>query len=321
MSVDQIEDLHLKDTYGIGDVKTKSSRYPIKKVQELCGPNAGDWCVLQTVLEDGFKIYAIGHRRGGEVHTFIASCGLTIAGTPQAHREDMGVYGNMEPRKCPKVLNTWSQQQPKIDSNNRYRQNILAIEERFVTRSFPFRMLTTTLGITFANAYEWFCYFINKTQFDDFLLFMRDLSYDAMHNNYDAMTAGVAPPTPNATRAAGSASPRRQSPRQIASEHRLCNIRMIYGYKGSAKQMCAICQDNNHKTSSCCAKCSDAQAVFAIHPKCVKYKGTIEYDCLAVHLADPDNPEHKRNRALSTGKKRGGHRKRRRCSDDDTDDE
>ena len=319
MSVDQVEDLHIKGIYAIGDVKTKTTRYPTKKIQELCGPNPGDWCVMSSTLADGFKIYAIGHRRGGEVHTFIASCGTTVAGTPQAHREDMSAYGNMEPRKCPKVLNLWSQQQPKIDKNNRFRQDILAIEERFVTKSFPFRMLTTVLGITFANTFEWYNYFIDPTKYDDFIAFMRDLTYDGMHNTYDSVNLGAAA----AAAANPPPSPVRRSPRSIALIHRCVPIKSTPGYVGGPKQLCTVCFDNKHKTRSCCSCCSTAERVFAVHPRFVKYKQqTIEYDCLALHLADPENKLHQERRCIPTGRKRGGKRKRRRevSSDDDDDD-
>lgn len=62
----------------MGDVKTKTARYPIKKIQELCGDNPGDWSCMTSELEDGTKIMAVGHRRGGEVraspHKHMYSC-------------------------------------------------------------------------------------------------------------------------------------------------------------------------------------------------------------------------------------------------------
>mmetsp|Transcript_30289 Transcript_30289/g.73683 ORF Transcript_30289/g.73683 Transcript_30289/m.73683 type:complete len:454 (+) Transcript_30289:467-1828(+) len=293
MSVDAAEDLHLKGLFVIGDVKTKTSRYPVHKIQELCGPNPGDWSVMSTELDDGFKVYAIGHRRGGEVHTFVATCGLTIPGEPQKHQEDVAVYGSAVPRPCPKVLNLWTQQQPQIDSNNRYRQNILAIEERFTTKSFPFRLLTTIFGITLVNAYEWYRYFVNPNQFDAFKPFVAALAFDAMHNDFDS--SGVATsqfaqqaPTPSerqtAPRAPGSASPTRSSPRRVRSTHIAIPLKSVPGYKGSRKQLCAVCQDNNHKTSWCCAACSHAHEVFAIHPQTIRYcQTTVVYDCLRVY--------------------------------------
>ena len=289
-AVDAVEDPRIKGLYGLGDVKTKTKRYPIKKVQELCGPNPGDWCLLSTKLDDGFKVYAIGHRRGGVVHTFVSTCGLvTVPGVPQAHQEDMGVYGNMEARPCPKVLNTWSQQQPKIDSNYRYRQDILAIEERFTTQSFPFRMMTTIImtiiGITFANAYmyEWFGYFVDnkKYMYDSSQAFMRDLSYDAMHNTFDEDSrAQTQTPAPD-RRPHGAPSPVRASPRSIEKAHLPVPIKSLPGYKGHGKAKCAVCNDNKHKTTWCCHSCSTATAIFGMHPAKVTYGGKqVTYDCL-----------------------------------------
>ena len=53
--------------HGGGTVKTNTKRYPIKHLIDHCGPNPGDWCVMTTTLESGHLIYALGHRRGGEV--------------------------------------------------------------------------------------------------------------------------------------------------------------------------------------------------------------------------------------------------------------
>lgn len=320
MSVDAIEDLHMKGLYGIGDVKTRTSRYPVKKIVELCGPQPGDWSVMSTSLDDGFKVYAIGHRRGGEVHTFVASCGLTVAGKPQQYSEDVAVYGTKEPRKCPKVLNTWSQQQPKIDKNNRFRQDILAIEERFVTKSFPFRMLTTIIGITFANAFEWFNYFIDKTKYaeDGFIAFMRDLCYDGMHNKFDSVSTGTGrgAATPSRHRQGDEghiSSPTRQSPRTVAKLHALIPIRSLPNYHGYRKQLCAVCQDQKHKTSWCCAFCSDAHKVFGMHPVTLKHrKATIAYDCMKAHLAEPDNKKHAKHCAIPTHRPRSGVKHKRK---------
>ena len=328
MSVDAVEDLHLKGLYAIGDVKTKSSRYPIHKIKELCGPEPGDWCVMSTTLDDGFKVFAIGHRRGGEVHTFVSSCGVTIAGKPQEHREDLAAYGEVKPRKCPQVLNWWSMQQPKIDKNNRFRQHILGIEERFVTQSFPFRLLTTVLGITFANAFEWYSYFCSKEKkYSDFLAFMVELSFDAMHNNYDSLHLPRAvPQTPGrapTTASQSCRSPLMCSPRLIAKKHHLMKLKALPGYRGSEKQLCAICQDNNHKTSWCCAECSTPDLVFAVHPTSVTYgKATVTYDCLSIHHSDPSRDEHRNRMCAPTGRRAGraSNKRRRRPASDDEDD-
>ena len=205
----------------------------------------------------------------------------------------------------------WSQRQPKIDKNNRFRQDILAIEERFVTKSFPFRMFTTVLGITFANAFEWYGYFVQHDKYDCFLTFMRDLSFDAMHNEYDTLGAR---PTPGVARTAGSSSPQPFSPRARAKLHCAVPLKSLPGYTGAGKQVCTICNDNNHKTTLCCLHCSTPERVFAIHREQVCYGGQkIVYDCLKKHREDPDCKMHQDRRTVPTGRKRGRKRTKPAC--------
>ena len=42
-------------------------RYPVAALEELCGPESGDWAVMETTVLGGHKVYAIAHRRGGAV--------------------------------------------------------------------------------------------------------------------------------------------------------------------------------------------------------------------------------------------------------------
>ena len=109
--------------YPYGDVKTHTSRYPAKELIELVGPNSGDWSVMTTTVAGGHKIYALAHRRGGTVHTYLFSHGQSLAGKPQAHKDDVAALGQRAvPRPCPKALNDWTAQQPQIDKRNRERQ-------------------------------------------------------------------------------------------------------------------------------------------------------------------------------------------------------
>ena len=245
-----------------------------------------------------------------QVHTFVASCGVTTAGTPQAHREDLSVYGNMQPRKCPKVLNLWSQQQPKIDTNNRYRQNILAIEERFVTHSWPFHALTTLIGIITANAYEWYGYFINAGEFDDFLDFCKDLAYDGMNNEYDTYhsNGAAAPQTPAAgRRAPGSVSPHGESPRVRCMRHKAVPMRLIPDYQGHKQQRCSICK-GEIQTTHCCLACSTSNKILALHPPS---QGGKDYQCAERHAATPESDDIAWRHPRATSEKRS-HKKRQR---------
>ena len=61
-------------------MKTHTARYPTAELMARVGPNSGDWAVMTTTVAGGHKIFAVGHRRGGTVHTYISSHGLTLAG-------------------------------------------------------------------------------------------------------------------------------------------------------------------------------------------------------------------------------------------------
>ena len=122
-----------KGMWGYGDVNI-----------EAVGPNSGDWAVFTTTVAGGHQVFAIGHRRGGTVHTYLSSHGQTLNGTPQSHKDDIEALGYMaKPRPCPKILNDWTAMQPVIDKQNRWRQAKLAMEKCFVTHNFSIRLLIT----------------------------------------------------------------------------------------------------------------------------------------------------------------------------------
>ena len=66
--------------YFYGDVKTHTARYPTEELISRVGPNSGDWAVMTTTVAGGHNIFAVGHRRGGTVHTYLSSHGLTLTG-------------------------------------------------------------------------------------------------------------------------------------------------------------------------------------------------------------------------------------------------
>ena len=125
--------------YPLGDVKTNTSRFATEELRAKCGPASGDWATFTTEveLEDGghLDMMAVAHRRGPAVHTFLSTCGLTLPGMPQKHKDDdtEGDTGHTIARKCPQVLNDATLAQPKIDRGNRRRQYDLAMEKRFRT--------------------------------------------------------------------------------------------------------------------------------------------------------------------------------------------
>ena len=257
MSVTDVEVLAEKGLYGYGDVKTKTARYPTKELTELVGPNPGDWAVMTTKVAGGHKVYAIGHRRGGSVHTYISSHGVSVIGKPQAHKEDIDALGvRAQPRPCPKILNDWTAQQPQIDKRNRERQKMLAMEKRFVTTNFPYRLFTTILGMTFTTAKCFYDYFFEEYD-GSFLDFVHELCYDGLMNTIDEDHARPpATPAPTSTPAAervpGAPSPV-VSPTKAAAAHRCGRVMDVREWEGTDQPKCSVCK---RKTTRCCALCS-----------------------------------------------------------------
>ena len=105
-------------------------------------------------------------------------------GKPQAHKDDRDILGNQAvARKCPKILNAYTKVQPKIDMNNRWRQDILAMEERFVTHSYPSRLFTTVFGVMIVDAF-----LAHKTRFASAITYKEwcaAAAYGGLHNTIE----------------------------------------------------------------------------------------------------------------------------------------
>ena len=292
-----------KGMWGYGDVKTHTTRVPIKELIEAVGPNSGDWAVFTTIVAGGHKVFAIGHRRGGTVHTYLSSHGQTLKGRPQSHKDDIESLGYMAvPRPCPMILNDWTNMQPVIDKQNRWRQRELAMEKYFVTQSFPFRLLTTIVGMTLGNAYAAFKRFVDKTD-RSFLEFVNDVAFDGMHNDehgpapnaqMPSFTSPIPPNAPAEDTTPGAPSPLRTSPTRAASQHKVGPLRMLPGFIGNKQQWCSVC---GIPASHCCTFCSEADKVFVL---CNPSKR----QCLTVHKANPTDEDHSYRRPH--GKKQTG---------------
>lgn len=250
----------------------------------------------KLVNADDSLVYCVGHRRGPSIHTYIATHGSTRRGRDQAHADDADEDGHCgHPRKCPRILNDWTKAQPHIDKNNRWRQFELAIEERFRTRCFPFRLFTTVIaGMSIASAWALYQHHVNGAEFDGFRAFVHDVAYDAMTNSWDndhsTDTSGIAAfsspeVTPSVCTSAYNNLP--SSASEVAASHHAVSIATIRGWKGKPQQRCAEC---NSFTSFCCFACSTPESLVAIHPSEVKYCGhTKKYGCLVRHSRKPEN--------------------------------
>ena len=303
--------------WGYGDVKTHTTRVPIKELIDAVGPNSGDWAVFTTIVAGGHKVFAVGHRRGGTVHTYLSSHGLTLNGNPQSHKDDIESLGYMaKPRPCPKILNEWTAMQPVIDKQNRWRQRELAMEKYFVTQNFSLRLFVTILGMTFGNAHGAYSRFIDKHD-RSFTDIVNDISYDGMHNDEDEPARAADQPGFTSPTSApedltpGAPSPLRDSPDREAKKHRLQSLRFIPGFVGNKQQACSVCST---PCSHCCIACSTCDKVFAL---CNPAKR----QCLVEHKADITCEDHKFRRPHGKGVAAGSSEsksKKRACAAADT---
>lgn len=252
--------------YPFGDLKQASAGCPVNQLMDKVPEGSGEWSVMRSKMPnvDDKLIYLVAHRRGASIHTYLSTHGVTVRGKDQKHKDDTGEDGACgPPRKCPRILNDYTQAQPHIDKHNRWRQFELAIEERFRTRSFPFRMFTTVIaGMSLANAWALYQYHVNAQEYESFCAFASDVAYDAMTNTYDADHSQSAASRSHSSPALSSI-PTCGSTTANAAAHVAINTRSIVGWKGKHQQRCSEC---NQFTSFCCAACSDAHSIIPIHP-------------------------------------------------------
>lgn len=266
------------------------------------------------------QVFVVGHRRGTavcqlvaqkcvpllscecmctQVHTYISTHGTTLRGKDQRHADETTTDRSLPPpRKCPKILNDYTQAQPHIDKNNRFRQFELAIEERFRTRSFPYRLFTTVIaGMSIANAFVAYKYHVSKNshEFDSFLDFVHLVAYDAMHNDYDELHSQEQPGSSSVacgsmghssskarSRGATDINPFRLPP----TEHTAVPIRSIIGWVGGTQQKCKVC---HFPCTTCCLQCSNAESIVPVHAAQANYGHVTKVrQCLNVHKRKPE---------------------------------
>ena len=320
----------------MGDVKTHTKRYPTAALKGATGTRNGDWAVMTTTLDSGANIYAISHRRGGEVftlcityftlhssytyhvippsqvHTYIASCGRSLQGRSQDHAEDFDEEGRpCGARRCPMVLNDFTLGQPQCDKHNRWRQRILAIEERILTKSWPARFATTGLGMMFVNTWNMFDYFIlQRSGAMTFRTCMKLVACHGLRNNLDCggPSAGPSP---------WSARAHQQTPEEAARRHVVVPISSVKGWTGARAPRCSYC---NLSVTTCCLECSGPSVLVPLHKPEVCYGGvTTTFNCLELHLKNPSASRRCACSATKSAAAKRTHSKRKQGGGDEDD--
>lgn len=195
------------------------------------------------------------------------------------------------PRQAPMVCNDFSSGQPHCDKSNRWRQRILRIEERMLTKSFPLRFATTGLGIILVNTWSGWDYFVqhNKAGGLAFRGVVQVLCAEGLRSDLDRNDPRHGPSRP-----------------PDATAHDLVPLRSIVGWTGGKTPRCAEC---NFQCSTVCLQCSSATAVVACHFPQTMFKGKVsKHPCLGLHIR---NPHDSKRTVASASKSQAAKRKHR----------
>ena len=244
-----------------------------------------------------------------QVHTYLASCGRTLEGKHQEYKDDFNPDGTPGgPRKCPMVANDFSAVQPHCDKSNRWRQRILAIEERVLTKSFPIRFASTGLGIMFVNVWSGFDYFVLRHSGQ---MHFRGCMKALCAEGFRVDLEGANNPRPGPNPFGASRNPGPSPPHE---EHTLVSLTSIVGWTGSRTPRCGVC---NTQCSTVCNQCSTADVVCPVHATTISYKGRVSHHtCMLTHRRDPEGTKRRTASAARSVGARQGWRKRKASGQD-----
>ena len=293
----------------LGDVKTNHAGCCIAAITAVTPQESGGSAVYETTvtLTNGAekKVWLVSHRRGGKAHVFVTTCGTTLPGKPRVRKLENG-EGELEAgevelileRKCPKILNDFTLAQPTIDRFNRYRQHILNMEERILTRRFDFRHAQFYYAETMVNAFLAHRFFNDKSAaFHDC---MRVLAHGMMHNSLlrAENPERALPPHPDEVRAAAAPGPASTGGSSSSITHAVVPISSILGRKrGRIDQpRCVMCND---QCTTCCVDCSTPGNIVALHKRKIAYRQEVRnFPCALQHANNPGHfPRGKRGAA------------------------
>ena len=295
-SVKTAEAFANKGLFFVGDVKTATRRFCGGELEAATGPESGAWATFTSELHLGgakiMPIFSVSHRRGESVHKFISTCGTTLRGaahTATFEDDEDRTYANDDSvyelvRKCPRALNDYTLAQPCIDRHNRYRQHILAMEKRFVTSNFSFRLATTLMGMLFTNAF--FAHRTFNSEVADFKEELGKLGYRLMNNPFAPNPQ--LPPSPQTA----TGTPR--SPPPDESAHPLRQLVKFNAEHNITKKTSALrCVVCSKKTSWYCVTCTDGpHALVPVCPSMTRGckaggKGGCQHPCEMHHCKHP----------------------------------
>lgn len=191
------------------------------------------------------------------------------------------------------MANRWTDGQPAIDAANCARQDQLALEKRFLTKSWHVRLQTSVLGIFFVNVFYGWTRVLEQP--GDLKPTLLRLGMDLLNRgkaelraSWEATGGRGRPPSyardAGAAGAAGTLQPSQASapllpPRSSPLRHVPVSFSSEGGRKARYQKDCVICgQDTSYYCVCCGQSC-------AIHPSVTR--NGVERSCLQQHRDEP----------------------------------
>ena len=299
--------------YFLGVVKTNTAGFPMSAL-DRCPKAKGSQLVYSYTPEGCPKIAAVAHRKGGgRLNKFVATCFTTEKGTPMSYAMHESGTGEkfVVQWDASKMANRWTEGQPAIDAANRQRQEQLAMEKRFVTKSWEVRFQTTVLSIVAVNVFNGWTRVLGREGElkPSISLLGMQLIQRGRRQLRELRTEAVAgvvvrgrrpqimssPDTAVASLGTNSGANMSDASPRLRIQSPMRHICVSYYYndqqRAGYQRKCVICgKHTSHHCSWCGPDCP-------VHPEMVRTGG--KYTCLASHRADP------------TSRLRGGKRARK----------
>jgi hypothetical protein len=127
---------------------------------------AGHWVVMRTTIAD-VPLMAIAYAWSQKgISYFITTCGATEPDPVKYVLKFEDEWGHVGSRLLDRlmIVHFLYEYLPLIDEHNKQRQNLLALEKRWPTRDFWYRLLTTLLGMAVVDFHR--CYRYNSIKVD-----------------------------------------------------------------------------------------------------------------------------------------------------------
>jgi hypothetical protein len=174
-----------------GALKTSTKCTPFQElIDKMKDYPSGAYLVMECTTPKGHDLICIGYKySASKVLVFLGTknAGSTKLGEPYVARFP-DAFGNVAERNVPRpdVISKYFSDSNVIDSHNHVRQYELALEKRWIIFDCYFRINTTLIGMTVADAWRAYKHVMPHKRDKEMTIneFADRVAYDCIHNPY-----------------------------------------------------------------------------------------------------------------------------------------